>query len=263
MIKPDIARSIRAGSPAIVGKGCRYPGHPSVGKQCHQQLVSGCARTSRPLVGNFEENILNNRLEPVRTVEGYTAEVRASCNHYQPSPLRSCVKMSFFSMGDSFPYLGRVHLGSRGYRIPKRGTIQVTLFNPHGTLVKLFLLLYDLTDMPPNSQTFLRQKTLILMKNNNTDLRSLSDTRNQNDNNDDPNSRTTKSSLPLRDRKRVKYLIQLNIVSSKSGRVYLNGDVRIFISKRTNLETASQLVKQDYEIKAFEEMPNNPRYFSR
>jgi len=46
--------------------------------------------------------------------------------------------------------------------VPDKGTLQVTLFNPLGTVVKMFVIMYDLTDMPPNSQTFLRQRTLYM-----------------------------------------------------------------------------------------------------
>ena len=46
--------------------------------------------------------------------------------------------------------------------MPSKGTIQVTLFNPLGTVVKMFVVMYDLSDMPPNSQTFLRQRTLYM-----------------------------------------------------------------------------------------------------
>ncbi len=53
-------------------------------------------------------------------------------------------------------------MGKKGYRVPERGTIQVTLFNPLGTVVKMFVVMYDLSDMPPNSQTFLRQRTLYM-----------------------------------------------------------------------------------------------------
>lgn len=37
-----------------------------------------------------------------------------------------------------------------------------TLFNPNGTVVKMFVVRYDLTDMPPNSRTFVRQRTLFM-----------------------------------------------------------------------------------------------------
>jgi hypothetical protein len=59
-------------------------------------------------------------------------------------------------------------LGKKGYRVPQKGTIQVTLFNPLGTVVKMFVVVYDLSDMPPNSQTFLRQRTLYMPSGNNT-----------------------------------------------------------------------------------------------
>lgn len=52
---------------------------------------------------------------------------------------------------------GHINLGKKGYRVPEAGTIQLTLFNPLGTVVKMFVVMYDLKDMPPNSQTFLRQ----------------------------------------------------------------------------------------------------------
>ena len=53
-------------------------------------------------------------------------------------------------------------MGKKGYRVPEKGTIQLTLFNPLGTVVKMFVVMYDLSDMPPNSQTFLRQRTLYM-----------------------------------------------------------------------------------------------------
>ena len=36
------------------------------------------------------------------------------------------------------------------------------MFNPMGTVVKMFVVMYDLADMPANSQTFLRQRTLYM-----------------------------------------------------------------------------------------------------
>lgn len=31
-----------------------------------------------------------------------------------------------------------------------------------GTVIKMFVVMYDLSDMPPNSHTFLRQRTLYM-----------------------------------------------------------------------------------------------------
>lgn len=53
-----------------------------------------------------------------------------------------------------------INLEKKGYQVPRSGTIQVTLLNPLGTVVKMFVVLYDLSDMPPRSHTFLRQRTL-------------------------------------------------------------------------------------------------------
>ena len=39
-----------------------------------------------------------------------------------------------------------------------------TLFNPNKTVVKMFVVLYDFSDMPPRAQTFLRQKTFSVWK---------------------------------------------------------------------------------------------------
>ena len=48
------------------------------------------------------------------------------------------------------------------YQVPRRGTVQLTLFNPQGTVVKMFVILFDLEEMPPNSKTFLRQRTYFM-----------------------------------------------------------------------------------------------------
>lgn len=39
-----------------------------------------------------------------------------------------------------------------------------TVFNPNKTVVKMFVVLYDFSDMPAKSQTFLRQKTYLALK---------------------------------------------------------------------------------------------------
>ncbi|KAG0334248.1 hypothetical protein BG000_008485 [Podila horticola] len=45
-----------------------------------------------------------------------------------------------------------------GMRIPLRGQVQVVIKNPNKTAVKVFLVPYDFSDMPPGTKTFLRQK---------------------------------------------------------------------------------------------------------
>ena len=67
-------------------------------------------------------------------------------------PVKHVVEILFLNI---IFLLGHINLGKKGYRVPQSGTIQVTLFNPLGTVVKMFVVMYDLSDMPPNSQVFL------------------------------------------------------------------------------------------------------------
>ncbi|PWN90146.1 hypothetical protein FA10DRAFT_106380 [Acaromyces ingoldii] len=46
-----------------------------------------------------------------------------------------------------------------GYRVPPKGQIQLVIKNPNHTAVKLFLVPYDLSDMPAGTKTFIRQKS--------------------------------------------------------------------------------------------------------
>ncbi|XP_011948471.1 PREDICTED: protein FAM214A isoform X3 [Cercocebus atys] len=97
--------------------------------------------TSLSLLGNFEESVLNYRLDPLGIVDGFTAEVGAS-GAFCPTHLTLPVEVSFYSVSDDnapSPYM--------------------TLFNPNKTVVKMFVVIYDLRDMPANHQTFLRQRT--------------------------------------------------------------------------------------------------------
>lgn len=97
--------------------------------------------------------------------------------------------------------------------MPEKGTLQLTLFNPLGTVVKMFVVMYDLSDMPPSSQTFLRQRTLYMPCE-------------QSDGHPDS-------------RKWLRYLIHLRLASSKTGKIYLHTDVRMIIFRKSDLDTAT------------------------
>uniref|UniRef100_A0A672P1R4 Family with sequence similarity 214 member A n=1 Tax=Sinocyclocheilus grahami TaxID=75366 RepID=A0A672P1R4_SINGR len=130
----------------------------------HQIISASAPPANLSLLGNFEECVLNYRLEPLGTIEGFTAEVGAS-GTFCPSHTTLPVDVSFYSVSDDnapSPYMGVINLeslGKRGYRVPPSGTIQVTLFNPNKTVVKMFVVMYDLREMPASHQTFLRQRT--------------------------------------------------------------------------------------------------------
>ncbi|KAK3923146.1 Protein FAM214A [Frankliniella fusca] len=228
-----------ARSPCSPDAGITFP---SMGP-CH--ALSPCFS----LLGSFEESVLNGRLEPVSTVQGFTAEIGAS-GSFCPRHLKLPVTVFFYTLGDydkvSTPYLGHINLGKKGYNVPRSGTIQVTLFNPMGTVIKMFVVMYDLTDMPPNSHTFLRQRTLYMPTGT-----EVSD--------DFPESDLTQ--------KWLRYLIHLRFSSSKSGRVYLHTDVRMIIFRKSDMDTASvhnnNNVDSGFELRSYTNGPVNPKFSPR
>ncbi|XP_042543383.1 protein FAM214A isoform X1 [Dipodomys spectabilis] len=201
--------------------------------------------TSLSLLGNFEESVLNYRLDPLGVVDGFTAEVGAS-GIFCPTHLTLPVEVSFYSVSDDnapSPYMGVItleSLGKRGYRVPPSGTIQVTLFNPNKTVVKMFVVIYDLRDMPANHQTFLRQRTFSV-----------------------PVKQEMKRSVnkqSIRHTERLlRYLIHLRFQSSKSGKIYLHRDVRLLFSRKS-MEVDSGAA---YELKSYTESPTNPQFSPR
>ncbi|XP_029986664.1 atos homolog protein A [Sphaeramia orbicularis] len=212
-----------------------------------QQLFSASAPpASLSLLGNFEECVLNYRLEPLGTVEGFTAEVGAS-GSFCPSHLTLPVDVSFYSVSDDnapSPYMGVINLeslGKRGYRVPPSGTIQVTLFNPNKTVVKMFVVMYDLRAMPAGHQTFLRQRTFSVPVRRDT------------------NNHTSRKPLTLGQGRTLRYLVHLRFQSSKSGKIYLHRDIRLLFSRKS-MEVDSGAA---YELQSFTESPIDPPFSPR
>ena len=83
-------------------------------KRGQKQILSVSAPakvvTASNLLGNFEESVLNGRLEPHSTVEGFTAEIGAS-GSFHPKHLVLPVTVFFYTLCDnttiSSPYLGK------------------------------------------------------------------------------------------------------------------------------------------------------------
>ncbi|XP_045142351.1 protein FAM214A [Echinops telfairi] len=202
--------------------------------------------TSLSLLGNFEESVLNYRLDPLGIVDGFTAEVGAS-GVFCPTHLTLPVEVSFYSVSDDnapSPYMGVISLeslGKRGYRVPPSGTIQVTLFNPNKTVVKMFVVIYDLRNMPANHQTFLRQRTFSVPVKQEM-------------------KRSVNNKENIRHAERLlRYLIHLRFQSSKSGKIYLHRDVRLLFSRKS-MEVDSGAA---YELKSYTESPTNPQFSPR
>ena len=73
--------------------------------------TSAPATVNNNLLGNFEESVLNGRLEPVSTVEGFTAEIGAS-GSFHPRHLTLPVTVFFYTLCENSniasPYLVRL-----------------------------------------------------------------------------------------------------------------------------------------------------------
>ena len=91
-------------------------GSPKKKKRDPKKLLSTSAPASisgNNLLGNFEESVLNGRLEPVSTVEGFTAEIGAS-GSFQPRHLTFPVTVFFYTLCENStvasPYLVNIAL---------------------------------------------------------------------------------------------------------------------------------------------------------
>nr|XP_009683687.1 PREDICTED: protein FAM214B [Struthio camelus australis]XP_009683688.1 PREDICTED: protein FAM214B [Struthio camelus australis]XP_009683689.1 PREDICTED: protein FAM214B [Struthio camelus australis]XP_009683690.1 PREDICTED: protein FAM214B [Struthio camelus australis]XP_009683691.1 PREDICTED: protein FAM214B [Struthio camelus australis] len=200
---------------------------------------------SHALLGNFEESILKGRFAPSGRIEGFTAEIGAS-GSYCPQHATLPVDVTYFDISEHSapsPFLGVIDLealGKKGYSVPKAGTIQVTLFNPNKTVVKMFLVTYDFQDMPANHMTFLRHRIFLVPVGEEEGAVVASS--------DPPGT-----SPP---RRVLCYLMHLRFHSSKSGKIYLHDDIRLLFSRKS-IEVDSGI---PYELKSFTEMPRNPCY---
>ncbi|KAG7318691.1 hypothetical protein KOW79_018446 [Hemibagrus wyckioides] len=201
---------------------------------------------SRSLLGNFEESILKGRFSPSGRIEGFTAEIGAS-GSYCPKHATLPVQVTYYDTSEHSapsPFLGVISLeplGKKGYSVPKAGTIQVTLFNPNKTVVKMFLVTYNFGDMPVNHMTFLRHRIFLVPVEEGVE-----------------SGVGTESSTS--DRKKILcYLIHLRFQSSKSGKIYLHNDIRLLFSRKS-IEVDTGI---PYELKSFTEVPRNPKYSPR
>ncbi|KAI9705335.1 MAG: hypothetical protein M1820_005165 [Bogoriella megaspora] len=112
------------------------------------------------------------------------------------------------------------------YRIPQQGQLQIVLKNPNKTAVKLFLVPYDLSDMPPGTKTFIRQRSysagpiidmpVSFRKNLGTDRPEAALSAS-----DDPNERPV-----------LRYLVHLHICCPSKGRYFLYKSIRVVFANR-------------------------------
>uniref|UniRef100_A0A5S6QF37 DUF4210 domain-containing protein n=1 Tax=Trichuris muris TaxID=70415 RepID=A0A5S6QF37_TRIMR len=207
------------------------------------------------LLGSFEESALKGRLTPFGVLDGFTIDLAASGAFY-PIHVTLPVATFFYNLSEDapLPYFGHCSLetlGRKGYHVPLKGSIQVTLFNPQGSVVKMFIVQYNLADMPPCSQTFVRQRTYFMPTN------------------------ATRDDV-LEHRSWLHYLIHLRFASSRSRKIYLHSDIRMLFAKKTDVDAVGVYADQrqsfdlssprqwgSFELRSFNEMPRNPKFSPR
>ncbi|XP_062127461.1 protein Atossa [Drosophila sulfurigaster albostrigata] len=239
--------------------------------------------TGRPLLGNLEESLLQKRLLPKIEVAGFRLQLGAS-GGFCPTQLTIPASSYFYELhGEtlSTPYLCEIRLPRKGYFVPRSGTVQATLLNPMGTVVRMFVIPYDMHDMPPLHRTFIRQRILAeeLLPDIDacTAAASLNPLpqRTRKEREREPGSPTAATSttgklghfISAEQMKRLRYSIHLRFQTSRSGRLSLHTDIRLLISRRTDCDTAAAhakgLLEAPNELVTDTLMPTEPRYSAR
>ncbi|KAH8413746.1 hypothetical protein KR222_006803 [Zaprionus bogoriensis] len=249
----------------------------------------------RALLGNLEESLLQKRLLPKIEVAGFRLQLGAS-GGFCPTQLTIPASSYFYELhGEtlSTPYLVggnhsekyllyadmlfpllqcEIRLPRKGYFVPRSGTVQATLLNPMGTVVRMFVIPYDMRDMPPLHRTFIRQRILAEELPGNAGCGRESRQQQQQR---EPSSPTAAMSttgklghfISAEQMKRLRYSIHLRFQTSRSGRLSLHTDIRLLISRRTDCDTAAAhakgLLEAPNELVTDTLMPTEPRYSAR
>ncbi len=109
-----------------------------------------------------------------------------------------------------------------------------TLFNPNKTVVKIFIVNFDLSDMPSSTQTFIRHKT----------LSSPAHT----------TARPSQSTAPSQ----LHYLIHLWFHSSRSGHIYLTKNIKLIFAGRA--PDTMDFDPSQVHVYTVSEGPTKPKY---
>jgi len=175
-----------------------------------------------PFVGSFQESLLSGHMSNTpSTTYDFQAELGVCGANYMPPHLKTSFSAIYYHVDHDTPYVGTIELEKKGFKVCSKGIIQLTVRNPTNTPIKTFLVKYDLTDMPPLTKTFLRQKIT--------------------------------TSLVLR------YAIHLKFVSPKKNKYYLYKNVRVVFAHRMPDDMDASSVSYDApdDPKYFTYTPNS------
>jgi hypothetical protein len=141
------------------------------------------------------------------------------------------------------PYVGNVEIeggqNKHGYRIPSQGQLQIIIRNQN-ILAKIFLIPYDLNDMPIGTKTYLRQKSYLTKEQIPFGNSPFS------------YSRTTSTSdIQFNGNDILQHAIHLQVLCTKQKRLYLHHSIRVAFSHRI----------PDQKLRIVNEVPMDPRFF--
>jgi hypothetical protein len=141
------------------------------------------------------------------------------------------------------PYVGNVEMEGcqhkHGYRIPSQGQLQIIIRNQK-IPIKIFLIPYDLNDMPIDTKTYLRQKSYLSKEQIPTS------------NNTFTFSRTTSASdLQFNGNDILQHAIHLQVICTNRKKLYIHHSVRVVFSHRI----------PDQKLRIVNEVPMDPKFF--
>ncbi|XP_053675588.1 uncharacterized protein LOC128725843 [Anopheles nili] len=231
------------------GSSCLLPTAQMLSKVLNRNLFKfGRA----PLLGTLEESLLQRRLAPKFQVADFKVLLGAS-GSFCPTQLTIPVASYFYELPGQHlttPYVCELRLPRKGYSIPRTGTVQATLLNPLGTVVRMFVVPYDFRDMPAMSTTFIRQRVLAC---DDGSLKLL--------------GKNIEQLSNAEQMKLLRYAIHLRFQTSRSGKLSLHTDIRLLISRRTDCDTAAahakNLLESPNELKVVTIVPENPKFSLR
>ncbi|XP_058816434.1 protein Atossa [Topomyia yanbarensis] len=207
-----------------------------------------------PLLGTLEESLLQRRIAPKFQVADFKVLLGASGSFCPTQQTIPAVSYFYELPGQHLttPYVCELRLPRKGYSVPRQGTVQVTLLNPLGTVVRMFVIPYDFRDMPAMSTTFIRQRILSYDDNSKDPLVSV---------------KSVEELSNAEQMKLLRYAIHLRFQTSRSGKLSLHTDIRLLISRRTDCDTAAahgkNLLEAPNELKVVTIVPENPKFSLR
>ena len=121
----------------------------------------------RNFVGSFQESLLSNHMAniPFTLHEGFQLEIGIHTNE-KAFAFAPHLKLDFSAQyyhvdwrGET-PYCATIDLDKIGYKVPAKATLQITIKNPSKMPIKTLQVKYDLSEMPDETKTILRQKIM-------------------------------------------------------------------------------------------------------